>query len=33
MISLDKDENEIEHHNEENSLVEQETAPVGSPST
>lgn len=28
MISLDKDENEIEHHNEENSLAEQETAPV-----
>ncbi|OOE20184.1 DUF5362 family protein [Bacillus subtilis] len=28
MISLDKDENEIENHNEENSLVEQETAPV-----
>lgn len=28
MISLDKDENEIENHNEENSLVEEETAPV-----
>lgn len=25
MISLDKDENEIENHNEENSLVEEET--------
>ncbi|MDZ5671452.1 DUF5362 family protein [Bacillus stercoris] len=28
MISLDKDENEIENHNEENSPVEQETAPA-----
>ncbi|MGN2618074.1 DUF5362 family protein [Bacillus stercoris] len=28
MISLDKDENEMENHNEENSPVEQETAPA-----
>ncbi|OEI76028.1 hypothetical protein BG616_18245 [Bacillus subtilis] len=28
MISLDKDENEMENHNEENSPVEQKTAPA-----